>query len=95
MLVLVAYAAESVASSYVKVKDPGRVVDRLGQRAERAVVADALVGPMRVVEVFELAQSMEQMALVPSATGAAAPPGTPGRPHRTAVYAGPVAAPAP
>ncbi len=65
MLVLVEGAAEAVASSYVEVGDGARVGDRRWQGVQRAGVCDALVGPVGVVVLFELAQGVEQVALVP------------------------------
>lgn len=57
MLVLVEGAAEAVASSYVEVGDGVRVGDRWRQGVQRAGVCDALVGPVGVVVLFELAQA--------------------------------------
>jgi hypothetical protein len=65
MLVLVQYAAEAIASSYVEAGYLVRVGDRGGQRVQRACVRDALVGPVSVVELFELVQGVEQVPLVP------------------------------
>jgi hypothetical protein len=45
--------------------DPVRVLDRCGQRAEGAGVRKALMRPVLVVERLELAQGMQEMALVP------------------------------
>lgn len=53
------------ASSYVEVGDGVRVGDRRRQGVQRAGVCDALVGPVGVVVLFELAQGVEQVALVP------------------------------
>jgi hypothetical protein len=39
--------------------------DRRGQRTQWASVGDALVRPVSVIEAFELAQGVEQVALVP------------------------------
>jgi hypothetical protein len=39
--------------------------DRRGQRTQWAGVRDALVRSVPVIEVFELAQAVEQVALVP------------------------------
>lgn len=52
MLVLVEDAAEAIASPYVEVGDLVRV-------------RDALVRPVGVVELFELAQDVELVLLVP------------------------------
>jgi hypothetical protein len=65
MLVLVKDAAEAVASSYVEVGYLVRVGDLRGQRVQRACVRDALVWAVSVVELFEFAQRVEQVALVP------------------------------
>jgi hypothetical protein len=54
MLVLAEDAAESFASSYVEAGDLLRIVDWHGQRVQRTGVGDALMGPVEVVEVFEL-----------------------------------------
>jgi hypothetical protein len=61
MLVLVEGAAEAVASSYVEVGDGVQVGDRRWQGVQRAGVCDALVGPVGVVVLLELAQGVEQM----------------------------------
>jgi hypothetical protein len=42
-----------------------RIGDRRGQWIQRAGVRDALMRPVAVIEIFELAQGMEQAALVP------------------------------
>jgi hypothetical protein len=65
MSVLVEGAAEAVVSLYVEVGDPVRVGDRCGQGVQRAGACDALVGPVGVVVLLELAQGVEQMVLVP------------------------------
>ena len=53
MFVFVQDAAEPVVSSYVESNDLVGVRDWRGQRAERAGVGDALVGPMFLVELLE------------------------------------------
>jgi hypothetical protein len=65
MYVLVEGAAESRASVYFEARDPLRILDRSWQWAEGAGVPDALVRPVLVVEVLELAQGVQEMALVP------------------------------
>jgi hypothetical protein len=65
MLVFVEDAAEAVASSDVETGDLVRVSDRCRQRVQRPVVRDALVWAVSVVELFELAQGVEQVPLVP------------------------------
>jgi hypothetical protein len=65
MFVLVEDSAEAVASSYVEAGDLLRIGDRRGQGVQRAGIRDALMGPVSVVEVFELAQRVKQMPLVP------------------------------
>lgn len=60
MLVFVEGSAEAVGSSCVEVGDGVRVGDRRWQGVQRAGVADALVGPVGVVVLFELAQGVEQ-----------------------------------
>jgi hypothetical protein len=64
MQVLMEYPAEPVAASYVKARD---LVRRqwYWQWLERAGVGDALVWPVRVVEVLELPQRVQQVALLP------------------------------
>ncbi|MGC0317042.1 hypothetical protein QBC98_005541 [Kitasatospora acidiphila] len=52
---LVEEAAKAVASSYVQMGYPVRILDRRGQRVEWAGVAEALVRPVPVVEPLELA----------------------------------------
>ncbi|MFB7501509.1 hypothetical protein ACFC09_43790 [Streptomyces sp. NPDC056161] len=64
MFVLVGDSAEAVASSYVEVGDGVRVGDRCGERLQQAGVCDALVGPVGVVVLFELAQGVEQVAKI-------------------------------
>jgi hypothetical protein len=65
MLVLVENAAEAIASSYVEVGHRVWISDPRGQRAQRSGVCNALMRPVSVVELFELAQGVEQMPLVP------------------------------
>ncbi len=65
MLVLVEDPAQTLASSYVQARDLPWVDDRRWQRTQRAGVRDALVGPVRVVELFELTQGAQEVALVP------------------------------
>jgi hypothetical protein len=63
--VLVKDAAEVVASVYVEAGGGGQFRDRCGQRAQWPGVGDSLVRPVRVVELLELAQRVEQVRLVP------------------------------
>jgi len=65
MLILVEDAAKSRSSSYVQMGDAVRVLDRGRQRVEGAGVRKALVRPVLVVERLELAQGLQEMALVP------------------------------
>jgi hypothetical protein len=65
MLVLVEDAAEAVASADVKGRAGVRMRDGRRQCLQRPVVGDALVGPVAVVELLELAQRVEQVPLVP------------------------------
>ncbi|MDQ0935374.1 hypothetical protein QFZ49_005346 [Streptomyces turgidiscabies] len=68
MLKLVEGAAESRSPSYVQMGDPVRVLDRSGQRVERAGIRKTLVRPVLVIERLELAQGVQgvqEMALVP------------------------------
>ncbi len=65
MLILVEDAAEAIASSYVEAGYLVRIGDRRGQWVQRAGIRDALVRAVSVVELFELAQGVEQMPLVP------------------------------
>ncbi|MFF2502386.1 hypothetical protein ACFVTY_03185 [Streptomyces sp. NPDC058067] len=58
-------ATQAFTPSYVEAGDLPRIGDRLWQEAQRAGIRNALMGSMGVVEVFELAQSLEQMPLVP------------------------------
>jgi len=55
MFVFVQDAAEPVASSYVESNDLVGVRDWCGQRVDRAGIGEALVGPVFVVELLELA----------------------------------------
>jgi hypothetical protein len=65
MVVFVEDAAQSLSSADVQVGDLGLVGDRWWQRVQWSCVGDALVGSVRVVELFVLPQSAEQMSLVP------------------------------
>jgi hypothetical protein len=65
MLVLVEDAAESRSSSYAQMGDPVRVLDRSGQRAQGAGVRKTPVRPVLVGERLELAQGVQETALVP------------------------------
>src|SRR3954470_20384897 len=65
MLVLVEDAAEALVSSYVQTGDLVRIGDRRGQWMQRGGVRDALMRPVAVIEILELAQDVEQMVLVP------------------------------
>ena len=65
MLVPVEDAAEAVASSYVEAGDLIWICDRRGQRVQRAGVGDALVRAVSVIELLELAERVDQVALVP------------------------------
>lgn len=53
MLILVEGAAESRSPSYVQMGDPVRVLDRSGQRVERAGIRKTLVRPVLVIERLE------------------------------------------
>jgi hypothetical protein len=65
MSVLVEGAAEVVTSAYVEVGELLRIGDRWGQGVQWSGACDALVGPVRVVVLLELAQGVEQVVLVP------------------------------
>jgi hypothetical protein len=65
MSVLMEDAAESVVFSYVKAGDSPWIADRGRQWLQGAGVGDALVRPVLVVEVLELAQGVKQVSLVP------------------------------
>ena len=69
MLVLVENAAEAVASSDGEVGQLVLVSDRRGQWTHRAGVRDALMRPVFVVELFELAQGVEQVLQTMTAAG--------------------------
>jgi hypothetical protein len=58
LVVLVEDAAQPLSSADVQVDDLGLVGDRLWQRVQGAGVGDALVGSVRVVELFVLAQGV-------------------------------------
>jgi hypothetical protein len=62
-------AAEATASSYVEAGQLVRIGDLRGHRVQRACVHEALVWPVAIVELFELAQGVEQVLLVPSGCG--------------------------
>jgi hypothetical protein len=55
VLALVESAAEAVASSFVEVRHRVWISDRRGQRELRPSVGDALMRPVSVVELLELA----------------------------------------
>jgi len=65
MFVFVQHAAEAVTSVDGQVGEPVQVGDRFGQRCEWSGVRDALVRTVLVVEDLELAQHVQQVALVP------------------------------
>ena len=65
MLVFVEDASEAVVSVDVKPGGDGQFRVRRGQRAEWPGVADSLMWPVRVVELLEFAQGMEQVRLIP------------------------------
>jgi hypothetical protein len=58
-------AAEAIASSYVEAGYLVRIGDLRWQRVQRACVGDALVWAVSVVELFELAQGVQQVPLIP------------------------------
>ncbi|MFJ1847457.1 hypothetical protein [Streptomyces sp. NPDC088146] len=65
MSVLVENAAEAIAAADVEAGDLVRIGDRRGQWMQWAGIRDALMRPMGVVELFERAQGVEQMPLIP------------------------------
>jgi len=65
MLVLVEDAAKAVLSADIKTGGGNRCGDRRRQSAQRLGVGDALVRPVRVIELLELPQRVEQVRLVP------------------------------
>ena len=65
MLVFVEDSAQALTSSHVQASDSARISDRRRQRMERVCVRDTLMRPVLVEEGFELAQRIEQVALVP------------------------------
>ena len=65
MSVLVDGAAESVPSADVEVRDPLRIGNRFGKRAQRCGSSESPVGPVLVVEVLELPEGVREVALVP------------------------------
>lgn len=58
-------AAEPLPSPYLGVGGLPRIGDRRGPRVQRSGVADAPMRPVGAVELFELPQSLEEMATVP------------------------------
>jgi hypothetical protein len=66
MLVFVEGATESVLPQDVEPGDLCRVGDRTGERIKRGGVAEGAVRPVPVVERLELAQGVQEVALVPS-----------------------------
>jgi hypothetical protein len=65
MLVFVKGSAESILSMDLQAQDLPWLGDRFGQRAQRSGLIQGPVRPMPVVERLELAQGVEQVALVP------------------------------
>lgn len=65
MLVFVEDAAEAVASADIEARDLLRVGHRFGKRAQGRSTLAGSVGPVLVVEVLELPQRMQEVALVP------------------------------
>lgn len=65
MPVLVENAAEEIAAAYVEAGDRVRNSDRCGQWIQRAGILGARMRPMGVVELFEHAQGVERMPLIP------------------------------
>src|SRR5262245_22324890 len=65
MFVRVEKSAQALVSSDVQAGDLAWISDRRRQWTQRPGVRDALVGPVGVVEGFELTQGAEQMMLVP------------------------------
>jgi hypothetical protein len=65
MSVLVEDAAEAVASLYAEASVDVRQWDGWGQCAQWPGVRDALVRPVQVVELLKLAQSLDQVLLIP------------------------------
>jgi hypothetical protein len=65
MPVFVEDAAEAVVSADVQVRDLLRVGYRFGERAQGCRSLEGPVGPVLVVEVLELPQRMQEVALVP------------------------------
>ncbi|WP_267286780.1 IS66 family transposase [Kitasatospora acidiphila] len=65
MTVLVDHSAESVVAAYVQAGDSPGIGDRFGTARRGAAWFHGLMGPVRVVVVFGLAQGMAQVAFVP------------------------------
>lgn len=65
MPVLVEGATKVVTSAYAEVGELLRIGDRWGQGVQWSGACDALVGPVGVVVLLELARGLEQMVLVP------------------------------
>lgn len=65
VVVLVEDAAQAVASSYVEAVDLLGIGDGCGEGVQWAGVGDALMRPMLVVELLELAESVEKVPVVP------------------------------
>jgi hypothetical protein len=58
-------ATESIMSADVESGDPGLAAARAGEWAERGGLPEGPVRPVLVVEGLELAQDVQQVALVP------------------------------
>jgi hypothetical protein len=65
MLVFVEGAAESVLPTDVESGDLCRVADRTGEWMERGGAVEGSVRPVPVIERLELAQGVQEVALVP------------------------------
>jgi hypothetical protein len=65
MLVFMEDSAESISSMDLQVPDPTWFGDGFGQWAERSRLTQRPVRPMAIVEGFELAQRMQEVAFIP------------------------------
>jgi hypothetical protein len=65
MSVLVEGAAEPVPSADIEVRDPLRIGNRFRERARWCGSPECPVGPVLVIEVLELPERVQEVALVP------------------------------
>ena len=88
MVVLVQHTAEMVTPVDGQIGEPVRIDDRFWQWREWTCVRDPLVWPMLVIEDLELAQRVQQVALVPDQGAVQLPAAGPHPPLHNGVHPG-------